>query len=762
VTWFPSARGALALLAKGWRSLGSRAELFLAGLAVTAAVVCLYLARPAWLEFQEAKLYDAMLARERPLVASHLPVVVDIDEASLAEHGQWPWPRYRLALLLGRLRNAGVAAVGLDIVFAEPDRASPSAITGQLRRDLRLEVTISGLPEALNDYDRVLADMLRSGPFVLGYYQDFGRSGGPAGPATDGVCPLPPPRLSMAKTADAMPLDACLPESRRMVCPLPLLAKAAPAAGFINTLPDRDNIVRRSPLVLEHLGRLTPSLALATTMEAFGVKNAVLRVTSGGVESLTLASESLGRRVIPLDAGGRILINYRGPGGTFPHISAADVLAGRVNDEHLRGRIAFIGASAAALRDLRATPLDRAMPGVEVHATIADMIAANDFLTQPDWAVAVELTTLVVMGLLSGALLGFAPPAALLVPFAALALGSWYGAASLLARTGLYVSPLFPLLVLALNFTILTFLKFWREERQKRFLHGAFSRYVAPTVVARIVARPQDLRLTGEERHVTVLFSDVRGFTSLSERLSPTQVSELLNRYFTPLTRIIVERLGTMDKFIGDAVMAFWNAPVDVPGHPGEAVAAALAMIERLKSLNDEFRHDFGLAIESGIGLHCGPARVGNFGSEDLFDYTVIGDTVNLASRLEGLTKYYGVRLLVSGEMRRECASAPALADSAAFVAVDRVRVKGKDDPVELFAVFSTAEAKGRQEEFSAFAAARERYTAGRFDEAAAAFAALAGHYDWKAFAVFAARSATLAQTPPPPDWDGVFVHTEK
>lgn len=755
----------LGFVAGVWRALGSRAELLLAGLAVTAAVTGLYLARPVWLEFQDGRLYDAMLTRERPTVRSGLPIVVDIDEASLAEHGQWPWPRYRVALLLGRLRNGGIAAVGLDIVFAEPDRASPSAVIGQLRRDLRVEAAVTGLPDALSDYDRVLADMLHSGPFVLGYYQDFGQPGhvgGPAGQASETACPLPPARLSMAKTPDAMPLDACLPESRRMVCPLPVLAKAAPAAGFINTLPDRDNIVRRSPLVLEHLGRLTPSLALATVMEAYGVKNAVLRVTSGGIESLTLGSETLGRRVIPLDAGGRVLVNYRGPGGTFPHLSAADVLAGRVDPGEIKGRIAFVGASAAALRDLRATPMDRAMPGVEVHATIADMIVSGDFLSQPDWAVAVELSATAVMGLLSAALLAYAPAATLLIPFAALGAGGWYGAAELLGRTGLYVSPLFPLLVLVLNFTLLTFLKFWREERQKRFLHGAFSRYVAPAVVARIMARPKDLRLTGEERDVTVLFSDVRGFTSLSERLTPTQVSELLNRYFTPLTRIIMERLGTMDKFIGDALMAFWNAPVAVPDHPAQAVAAALEMGQRLDALNVAFARDYGLTIAAGVGLHRGLARVGNFGSEDLFDYTVIGDAVNLASRLEGLTKYYDVRVLVSGEIRQEAQDAAGLAGIAAFVAVDRVRVKGKDEAVDLFAVFSAAEAGRRREELAAFGAARDFYAAGRFPEAAEAFAALAGRYDWKIFGVFAERCAALAEDPPPDGWDGVFAHTSK
>lgn len=751
-----SAKGVLELAATPWRSLPPPLKLFLAGALVTVAVTGLSLVRPAWVEFQEAKLYDMMLTRNRPLVRSGLPMLVDIDEASLAEYGQWPWPRYRVAQLLGRLRNSGVLAVGLDIVFAEPDRASPSALTGQLLRDLRLEVTVSGLPEALHDYDKVLADMLRTGPFVLGYYQDFSRRPGKPGQAGEKPCPLPPARLSLARSPDALPLQACLPESTRIVCPLPVLAQAAPAAGFINTLPDRDNIVRRSPLVLEDAGRLTSSLALATVMEAYAVKNAVLRVTAGGIESLTLDSPSLGKRVVPLDAGGRVLLNYRGPGGSFPHVSAADVLAGRVDAAQLRGRIVFVGASAAALRDLRASPLDQAMPGSEIHATIADMIVAGDCLSQPDWAMAAELAALVVMGLLSAALLSLAPAALLLVPFAALAAGCWWGAASLLAQAKLYVSPFFPLLVLGLNFVLLTFLKFWRAEGEKRFLHGAFSRYVAPTVVARIVSGHKTLTLSGEDRDVTVLFSDIRGFTSISERLSPTQTSDLLHRYFTPMTRIIVSRMGTLDKFIGDAIMAFWNAPLDVPGHAAEAVLAALEMTEKLGELNQGFLRDFGFALACGVGLHRGQARVGNFGSEDLFDYTVIGDTVNLASRLEGLTKYYGVGVLASEALQQEAGKA------ACFVEIDRVRVKGKEESVRVYAVVSLAEAASRREEFASWEAARALYANRQFDRAAAAFAALQKRHGQRLYAVFADRAAALAAVPPPPDWDGVYSHTDK
>jgi adenylate cyclase len=744
-----------ALCGQACHALGERLGIVAAGLAVTLAVAGLYLARPGWMEFQDQKVYDILLTRHRPLARSGLPLVVDIDEESLAEYGQWPWPRYRMALLLGLLRNAGVAAVGLDIVFAEPDRSSPGVLTGQLRRDLKVEAEVTGLPEALRDYDRVLADMLRSGPFALAYNLEFTAVDAVDGRSGTKACALPPSRISVISSPDAMPLAACLSEADRMVCPLPLLSRAAPAAGFITAQSDRDNIVRRSPLVLGYGGQLLPSLALATVMEAYGA-SAVLQLTSGGMESLTLTGEGLGRRVIPLDAGGRVLVNYRGPGGAFPHVSAADILAGRADPARLKGRIAYIGTSAAALRDLRATPLDRAMPGVEVHATLTDMIATGDFLRRPDWAPGLEMTVLVAMGLVSAVLLAYARAAVLLVPFAALGAGVWYGAAWLLAHGRFSVSPLYPLVVLGLNFASLTFLKFWREERQKRFLHGAFSRYVAPAVVARIVSNPQALTLSGEEREVTVLFSDLRGFTSLSERLTPTQVAELLHRYFTPMTRVIVSHLGTLDKFIGDAIMAFWNAPLPVPGHPAQAVRTALAMTERLSRLNEEFRRDFGFAVACGIGLNQGRVRVGNFGSEDLFDYTVIGDAVNLASRLESLTKFYGVRALVSESIRE------AAANEAVFLEIDRVRVKGKTRAVTLYSLLSREEGLARAEELDLAGQARVLYQERRFTQAAVLYRDLHARYARKLFAVFADRAQTLADIPPGEDWDGVFEHTSK
>ncbi|WP_428562376.1 MAG: CHASE2 domain-containing protein [Solidesulfovibrio sp. DCME] len=731
------------------RPLGGKAGVFVAGLGVTALVAVLCLARPGWLAYQDLKLSDELSRHQRFGAAGNLPVVVDIDEASLAAFGQWPWPRYRLALLLTRLKNLGSRAIGLDMLLAEPDRASPRAVVEQLWRDLHIEAAVTGLPEALRDYDQVLADVLRQGPFVLGYFFEFPQKAG-LGARPQGTCPLPALRLAVQSAPGAAPLADSLVRPAWPVCPLPRLLAAAPGAGFFNIVPDADGILRRCPLLAGYDGKVYPSLALATVMEAYGVRDITVRATSGGLASLTLKSESLGQRVVPLDASGLLLINYRGPGGSFPRVSAADVLAERAREADLAGRIVFIGASAAGLHDLRASPLDQAMPGVEVHATIADMLVGGDFLYRPDWALGAELLALCLAGLLSAALLAVTGALALLAPFAALAAGVWYGAAALLGQ-GIFLSPLGPLLVLAANFTALTFLKFWREERQKRFLHGAFSRYVSPAVVSRIVANRQALALSGEEREITILFSDVRGFSTLSENLAPTQVVNLLQGYFTPMTGIITAHMGTLDKLIGDAIMAFWNAPVHVPGHRTLAMRAALAMRDELDRLNPRFKASFGLAIKAGIGLHCGVVRVGNFGTKDLFDYTVIGDAVNLCARLEGLTKVYGVRLLVTDSLREE--------DNGEFVfeEIDVVRVKGKRRPVTIFTVRTPVEYAAGEAEFDTAREARGLYTARRFSEAATVYQALATGYGRRRYALFAARSRELALAPPPEDWDGVY-----
>lgn len=737
------------LLRRLFRS--DKLPLLATGFAMSLLMIALYVAQPGILRFLDYKIYDQLLKDQHTHKTSGVPVIVDIDEKSLAELGQWPWPRYRMALLLERIRQAGALAVGLDMVLAEPDRTSPALLRRQIARELRVDVRFDGLPKALEDNDALLANVLAGKPYVLGFYLSFDKAAGQANATAgdDGLKPVTPAVLS---EPGAPPPAQALHAATGAVPPLPELARAATATGFFNATPDADGILRRVALLIGYHGQIQPCLALATLMQASGERNLLLKLDSQGVNSIRFAGT-----VIPLDRAGQMLVNYRGGAGQYPYISAADILAGRVDPARLAGKIAFVGTSAAGLRDLRATPLSAAYPGVETHATIVDNILTGDFISVPDYAPGVELGAALLAGIAITLLVCWARAIWIVLPLVAMAAGMWEGSAYLLGHQRIYISPLYSYIILAANFGLLTVLKFRREEKQRKFIHGAFSHYLAPAVIKQIYDSPESLSLQGQEKEVTVMFSDVRGFTTLSEKLTPTQVTDLLHDYLTPMTRVITQNLGTLDKFIGDAIMAFWNAPVDVPEHQKRAVASALAMLDRLGELNEGFQQKFGVTIKIGIGLHCGRVRVGNMGSADLFDYTLIGDNVNLTSRLEGLTKYYGQKLIVSQAVREACG------DAYDYMELDAVRVKGKHEPIAIHTAMPHEEAAARAGEITLHENALALYRARRFEEARKAFAVLrestgnAVLYD-----MYMERCRTLRENPPGEDWDGVCTYTTK
>ena len=727
-------------------------SLFVPGVLVTAALSFAHWSQPGWLQFLDYKAYDILLAHRPHPQPSGQVAVVDIDEKSLAEVGQWPWPRYRMALLLGRLKQYGVLAVGMDMVFSEPDQTSPGRIQRELR-ELGVDVGFTGLPESLADNDALLANTLAQGPYVLGYFFTFQAADASA---RNGGCLLAPPRVAVRKAAGAANAPVLVAQATAAACPLPELVQAGGWTGFFNSVPDRDNIVRWIPQAIGWRGQVYPGLAMATLMRAFGDRGAVLDVAPnpyGGQDiSFSLSLGPLGKREVPLDRHGRMLLDYRGPARTFPYLPAADVMRGTADPKALEGKIVFIGTSARGLEDIRATPLDQGYPGVEAHATAADMILSGTYLRRPVDAWYIEQVLLVFFGL--GITLQLMFARSLWAAASSLFAGAGVCLAGSLAmnRLSIHLSPVTPLITLGVIFTLVTFVKFLREERQRRFIQTAFSHYLPPAVVERIVEEPSSLNLDGEERDVSIFFSDVRGFTGISEHLSPTQVVALLHEYLTPMTRLVTANMGTLDKFIGDAIMAFWNAPLDVADHPRRAVETSLAMLRELDGLNAGFMERFGFEIQIGIGLHRGMARVGNFGSKDLFDYTLIGDNVNLCSRLEGLTKYYRVRLLASQAMRE------GAGEGFAWQEADRVRVKGKSGPVTIFTILENA----REGELERWEQALALYRARGFAAARGVFEALHAETGRGLYEEYAARCGALEKDPPGPDWDGVFGHTAK
>ena len=714
----------------------------LTGFFITVVILFAYIVHPALLTRLDLKVYDMLLPLRASPEPSPVPVIIDLDETSIAEYGQWPWPRYLMADLLDALTAYGVAVIGLDIMFAEADRSSPEQVRETLRRDKNLAFEYSGIPLEFSDYDQILAHALQRNPAVIGAYASFSETAGEA---------PPPPSIGIIEREKhgAIPWQPLMPEAKSAVLPLPVLRGQA-ALGFFNAGPDSDGIVREIPLVLRIGENIYPTLSVRVLMLGLNLRNLTMESGPYGLETVRLGKNYS----IPVSPQGTLRIPYIGPRRTYPYYSAADVLAGRIAPEALQGRIAFVGTSLPGLADIRATPYDPACPGVEVHAAAIDVMLTGNTVSIPPWTPVAQAGLIVLAGLISTLIFGLAPPKVYL-SVATVLIGAFVQISRHLFSQGLFLSPLYGMLTVVALGSFLLLVRFWQEEQQKRRLRGIFSRYVSPEVVNRVTRTSEDL-MAGEERDISIMFTDIRGFTALSEKLSPQEVVTLLNNYFTPMTTLVRKYSGTLDKFIGDALMAYWNAPLEVPNHPIKAVETALAMQETLPTLNERLMADLSLEIHIGVGVHTGRAFVGNMGTEDFVNYTLIGDNVNLASRLEGLCPQYGVGIVVSGEVKYACGEA------FAFQCLDSIRVKGKTQPVTIHLPLRLEEAEKRREELLTWEEAREKYTAGDFAATETLLASLCKTFpETKLYTVFTDRVTRLLATPPFA-WDGIWVGTRK
>ncbi len=674
-------------------------------------------------------------------------VVVDVDESSIAELGQWPWSRAVIARMVDVMGELGAATVAFDMVFSEPDRTSLAQVEASLAE---AGYAFAAPADAPLDNDALLAEA-------------FARNNVTAGIAisneTQGQ--LAPPKAGFSY--GGFDPRTILPAFSGGVVNVEALTQAAPGLGFFSFPPTADNIVRILPLVASAQGHLYPSLGLEALRVAQGAGSFVVRTSAASGEA------DAGRPAITAVRAGA-LDAPTGPGAEFwvyfskmpdmPTIPAARLLDADAAERFgptLAGSIVLVGTSAVGLRDIVATPVERAVPGVRVHAEIIDQIVGGVFLTRPDWAEGAEIALALALGLLlvlTAAYLGAIPStaAAILLGGAALAL-SWFA----FQRSQLLIDPLLPMAAVLAVFAATMPLRLLLTDREKAFVRGAFGRYLSPMLVERLADNPGGLKLGGETRELTVLFSDIRGFTAMSESLDPDELTTLLNGFLTPMTDVLLEGEATIDKYMGDAIMAFWNAPLDIADHRRKACLSALRMLDVLAALN----RDRAAPLAIGIGLHAGRACVGNLGSAQRFSYSAIGDAVNLASRVEGLTKSYGVPVLVTEDVR---AGAPDLA----FLEVDLVRVLGRAAPVPVHALLGDA-AHAASEAFRTHAqhhaALIRAYRAGDAAHASvsleaareASGGALAGLYD-----LYGRRLLEMADAPPPPGWDGVFISTRK
>lgn len=702
-------------------------------------------------------LYDARLRATMPRTLDSRIVIVDIDEKSLAEIGHWPWGRNRLAELSDELfERQDVALLGFDVVFAEADESSGlkrlrSLAQGELKDQPGFADRVAQLGSTL-DYDAVFARSLEKRPVVLGYYFTSDRDGRKAGtlpaPAMDGDKLLGRPIRFLNWTGYGANIDQ--------------LSRAAPSSGFFNPVADDDGVVRAVPLLAEYQDRYYEPLSLAMfrllagspSVEPGFPQEKWIGRNYAGLESVQL---KLGQKHLALPVDDRVaaLIPYRGfggpKGGSFKYVSASDVVLKRLAPGSLKGKIVLVGTTAPGLQDLRVTPVGETYPGVEAHANLIAGMLDGNLPVRPDYTVGYEVTVLLVAGLVLAFVLPLvtAPTA---VTTSVLVLGALVGLNMWLFLGAGLVMPLAAGLAMTLTaFALNMSYGYFIESRSKRELANLFGTYVPPELVDEMVKDPDAYTMKATNKELTVMFCDMRGFTRMSEKMEPVQLQELLNAVFSRLTDIIRANRGTIDKYMGDCVMAFWGAPVETPEHGHLAVKTAMEMAAAVRRINDEHQAKALPAIGVGIGLNTGMMCVGDMGSDVRRSYTVIGDSVNLGSRLEGLSKAYGVDIVVSETTRR-------IATQFAWQELDRVRVKGKEQSVGIFTPVGPADGadKPQQEELRTWSSFLKTYRNQDWDQCDVLLLNLQRMNPKKyLYELYSERVASMRQLPFDPSWDG-------
>jgi adenylate cyclase len=706
----------------------------------------LRIADPAPIEELRVRTFDSF-QRIEPRVKTARPVtIVDIDETSLAKLGQWPWPRTRIADLVANLTRLGAIVIAFDIIFAEPDRLNPDNAADTFRNlDDETRTKLRALPSN----DQVLADTMRRSRVVLG------ESG------------IPNVVTELDKTLPVTGVAMLGENPQRFMLKFPgllrnthVLESAAGGRGLLTINPERDGIIRRVPMVMQAQGETVPSLSFEMLRLVTGTDTIFIKSGIEGIKSVAVKGLD-----VPTDRNGQLWVHFAHYDRSL-YVPAVDVLEGRVAPEKIARKLVLIGTSAVGLNDIKTTPVSAAMPGVEIHAQVLEAALTKSLLAQPPYGPLLEFGAALLLGIL---VITFAPkfgPITLVAVgalFATLLIGtSWY----FFTMYRLLVDFTYPLLSTTSIYLTLIFTSFVREQAQRRQIRSAFGQYLSPALVEQLAQAPEKLVLGGESRDMTIMFSDVRGFTTISEafKSDPQGLTTLMNRFLTPLTNAILARKGTIDKYMGDAIMAFWNAPIDDKEHELNACEAALDMLERIDALNkvrEVEAQETGITfipINVGVGLNTGTCVVGNMGSDLRFDYSVLGDTVNLASRLEGQTKEYGFSIIVGSR------TAMAIKEKFAILELDFIMVKGKKEPEVIYAVAGREDtalserfqrlrnltiemlACYRSRDWDGALAAIER---GRKTDEAHTLEYLYNMYE--------ERLHAYKQDEPPPDWNGAF-----
>ena len=687
---------------------------------------------PHFLRFMELKALDLRMVSRGQLPTTGQVIIATVDEKSLSEIGRWPWSRSMTAKLVDSLKEYGAKAVGFDIVFAEPEQSACPSADAILAKSVKSAKNVSlgyFFHTSMKDVEFLTEEYINaSGSLIGGSMYSMVREKGHEG-------------------------DYNLITAYAPVPSIKAIAESGENCGYFNAFPDPDGVIRWSPLVIKFQDNFYYSLPIALLMQYLDYPMIVLNLAEFGVDGVML-----GDLRIPTDEIGRLLINYLGPAKTFPHYSISDIIAGRLSPELIKGKIVIVGATATGIYDLRVTPFSPVYPGVELHATVVENILQGNFLEQSAWTTFIDICGIIFFGMIIGiaiprlkALQGILLVMVLLGGFVA-------GNTLIFAKYNTWLNMVYPVLTMMTIYLVITVYRYFTEEREKKKIRGAFQYYLTASVINELLKDPTKLKLGGDKKDLTVMFSDIRGFTTISEKLTPEELVHLLNEYLTAMTDIVFKYEGLLDKYIGDAIMAVFGAPVDQPDHALRSCRTALEMMATLKGLQRKWAAEGRPFVDIGVGINSGDMVVGNMGSNMRFDYTVMGDNVNLSSRLEGINKEYGTHIVISeytyGVVKEEMFCRE----------LDAVRVKGKKLPVKIYELICERKDAAEHEEYiGRFHAGLAHYKAARWDEGIAAFQSVMEiRPDDPPATLYIQRCQDLKEHPPEGEWDGVFTMTRK
>ncbi len=738
-------------------------------LALAFLLITVYVLGIEYLEVMELKARDLRFQLRGVIKPGPEFVLAVIDEKSIAELGRWPWPRSRIAEAIRILNKDGAKVIGFDIFFSEPDINDSLKLINRLENEIKAQGInnkfFSRLLEKekkLADNDLILAQTISEidTPVVLGSTMLITKDQAMAYTEEDVQTQIDRLKNShytfVRLSSEAVELKET--EFTRPFMPLaniPLLSDSAVASGYLNTNMDIDGTVRWMPLVMQLGDKFYLPLSLQMLRYYLGDVPTSISVSELGVESV-----KIGPYELPTDEFGRFLINFRGPTYTFPHYSMADILSGEFKPGTFKDKIVLVGGTAQGLFDTVNTPFETGYPGPEVHANVLDSILKKDFLTSPQWSSIFDLLAILLAALALGLVLPKLSAVYGLI-FAAIVLGAEVGMNYFFFTKGLWLNLIYPIISVILIYIGVTIFRYITEEREKRKIKGAFTKHVHPSVVEEMLKNPEMLKLGGQKKMLTVLFSDIKGFTTISEQMDPDALIELLNEYLTPMTDLVFKYDGLLDKYIGDAIMALYGAPLEIEDHALKACRTGLEMLEKLKELRRMWAEkDPAIPrVDCRIGLNTGVIVVGNMGSQDRFDYTAVGDDVNLASRLEGAGKEYDTNIII-GEATHE-----QVKEEMVCRELDLIEVVGKTRPVHIYELLGEngQTSKDQVQLANAFRKGLRAYRGQQWDSAAKIFSQINGYYPEDGpTKVFLRRVAEFKKNPPLKDWDGVYVMTSK